>query len=147
MIEWMKEHVGWTILIGVLILVFLVDSCSDKDDGYSLNGYSHYRVAISVRMTENTGVGNEFEWQFRVNGEIVNAGDIIPAQTPLSCYAKVVENDSYRYPDIGMNTVTIKPSQTNKATLYVYVDEYGGISNQGSYARFTVIFTFSGYNK
>ena len=147
MLEWIKDHLGWTILIGFLLLCLIIEGCvSSNNDKETLIGYSKYRIKISVKMDTYAGVGTNFEWQFRVNNIIVENGDTIDAQTPLSCFAKVVEEDSYRYPDVGMNTVTIDPKETNEAMVIVRVDEYGGVDNYGAFAVFIVYFTFTGYN-
>ena len=146
--DWFKDNWWWVVLIGAAVIYLIVETAIDHSYKESpLLGYSQYRVYVSYKCDRNTGVGNDFEWTFWVNDKFITNGSIIDAGTDLYCYAKVVERDSYRYPDVGDNSGTVCPSKTNKTSFKVRVDEYGGIDNAGSYAIFTVTFTFNGYKK
>lgn len=147
-----KEHPIATIIVVVIILILLFSGPS-KSDLNPLSGYSKYRVNISVEIEEYDRLGRELEYYFEVNGYRVRSGDIINSSDRLICYAKVIERDSYTYPDIGYNSVTLYTNSNNdhsvfasrnKAWVYVRVYEYGGISNAGASALFKVTFTFTG---
>ena len=153
---WIKENseanesivgpvIGMIVCICVLISCF--SSINNDEETVGLSGYSYYRVSIDRKLVEYAGVGREFEYTEYVNDYYIQKSNIIPASSTLTCYAKVVEKDSYRYPDIGYNSVTIHTSQTNKCHVFVTVYEYGGQSNQGAYATFSITFTFTGYSK
>ena len=153
---WIKENseanesivgpvIGLIICICVLISCF--SSINNEEETVSLSGYSYYRVSIDRKLVEYAGVGREFEYTEYVNDYYIKKSNIIPESSTLTCYAKVVESDSYRYPDVGDGSSTIYTSQTNKCSVLVTVNEYGGQSNAGSYAVFLITFTFTGYSK
>lgn len=140
-----EEHPLAVIVIGIIIIVLLFNSCSD-DNSSNLSGYSRYKVSVNVEIEKYDRLGREIDYYFTVNGYSISSGDIIPASGQLECHARIVERDSYYYPDVGMNSVTIDTSSRNKAIVFVTVYEYGGISNEGASATFRVIFTFTGVN-
>lgn len=146
--DFVKEH---KILTGIIIFaaVFLIFEAIDEKNEKSnpLEGYDNYRVSISSEMTSYNGVGQEFEFQYQVNGEIVQSGDIVDAKSTLQCFAKVIERDSYLYPDVATKSISIDPSKTNTTTFYITVYENGGIDNNGASATFKVTFTFTGNKK
>lgn len=146
--NFVKEH---KILTGIIIFaaVFLIFEAIDEKNEKSnpLDGYDTYRVSINTEMTSYNGVGRDFEFQYQVNGKIVNSGDVVDAKSTLNCFAKVIERDSYLYPDVATKTVSINPSTTNTTTFYITVYENGGTSNKGASATFKVTFTFTGHQK
>lgn len=134
------------IILGLIICIIdggMFSSCSSKGKS-QLSGFSKYKVSITTTMLENTGVGNEFEFTYQVNGNFVSNNSVITASSSLQCWAKVVERDSYKYPDVGMNSTTINSSQTNIGQVLVTVKENGGVDNAGTYAIFRVTFKFKG---
>jgi hypothetical protein len=128
--------------VAILVFSFILNNSNSVPN---LTRYEKLRVNTSYELIRNTGVGNEFEFTSVVNGQFLRQSNIVTNTNQMSCYAKIVERDSYLYPDIGDNETTIYISDTNKCFMRVVVWEYGGISNAGTYAEFNVTFTFSGY--
>jgi hypothetical protein len=138
--------IGLIVCICILISCFSSINSENEDSNTNLSQYSAYRVTIDRKLVEYAGVGREFQYTEYVNDQYITPSTIIPASSTLTCYAKVVEKDSYRYPDIGDGSVTINTFQTNKCHVFVRVNEYGGQSNKGAYAIFSITFTFTGYS-
>ena len=127
----------------ILLLSYVLNNTNNNS---TLSKYEKLRVTTSYELIRNTGVGNEFEFTSVVNGQFLRQSNIVTNTNQMNCYAKIVERDSYLYPDIGDNQTTIYISNTNQCFMRIVVREYGGISNAGTYAEFNVRFTFSGYS-
>jgi hypothetical protein len=136
------KYAGIALIVTVLLSLFLNNSSSTPN----LINYDKLRVNTSYELIRNTGVGNEFEFTSVVNGQFLRQNNIVTNTNQMNCYAKIVETDSYLYPDIGDHQTTIYISNTNQCFMRIVVWEYGGISNAGTYAEFNVRFTFYGYS-
>lgn len=142
-----KKDIIISISIFVVTSIISYNTITPKDE--CLAEFSSYKVSVEFDLVEYNGVGREFEYYAFVNGQNIAKSKIVHSNgtSQIECFAKVVENDSYKYPDVGYNSETINAWDTNVCYIYIIVYEYGGQDNYGSSAEFRVKFKFEGYEK
>ena len=71
----------------------------------------YMKVRISANCISNNHVGNDWWYSYKVNGNLVNSGDIIPIKvnSKLSVSSMIVENDSV--PDEGKASYSLTVNQ------------------------------------
>ena len=124
------------ILILVLLFVSNMGSCvfgTENDTTEDDQGYTHaiYRINISKKCVRNNSVGNDWYFEYWINGESFYSGYelVAPLDRKLekTIRVKITEDDSY--PDTAMKEVGIPIRDGVSDTLTLTVKE-----NKGRYA-------------
>lgn len=139
-----KTPIIYAVIICLLTSIFALFTSEEKER--SLAEYNSYRVKVNFVLEEYHGVGREFEYYATVNGQDLSKSGIVKSNGTaiITCFAKIVERDSYYYPDVAYSTKEFNAWNSNICHIYLNISEYGGQSNAGSYAFFRVTFTFEG---
>lgn len=105
------------------------------------------KVNISHKRNDNNNIGNEWEFDYKINGENVTNQIAVGIGDVITVFAKITEMDVK--PDVGVGSVSHRVSEGDfdngfKVSFDVYVTENAG-KNKGKTAHFIVTYTFSPY--
>ncbi len=103
------------------------------------------RVKVSHYRDDNNNIGNEWEYEFKIDGEYVSGQIVVTVGETLSLSAKITEEDEK--PDVGTGSAFYKVKEEDlfngfEVKFDVYVTENAG-KNKGKSAHFIVVYTFS----
>lgn len=103
-------------------------------------------LQVTHSREDDNNIGDEWSYNFQVNGESAGREYIISAGDKLSFYAEITESDDN--PDVGKasKTYTVKEEDLINGFIIamdLYVKENGG-KNRGKSAHFTVTYHFAG---
>lgn len=104
---------------------------------------------VQHRQENDVHIGNEWGYDFQLNGEPVKNTVALTVGDSLSLYAQLIEDD--KQPDVGeasLTHVVTEEDVTNgfEEKMDVYVTENGG-KNRGKTAHFIVTYTFEPLKK
>lgn len=106
------------------------------------------KLSVDYIRDDDVNIGNEWSYDFQLNGEYAAKNVSLAVGDKLSFYAEITENDAK--PDIGSASLSHTVTEQDIANGFekkmdVYVTENGG-KNRGKRAHFIVTYTFSPSN-
>lgn len=106
------------------------------------------KLSVDYIRDDDVNIGNEWSYDFQLNGEYVAKNVSLAVGDKLSFYAEITEDDAK--PDIGNASLLYTVTEQDIANGFekamdVYVTENGG-KNRGKRAHFIVTYTFSPSN-
>ncbi len=99
---------------------------------------------VSYKRQDKNNIGDDWSYEYKLNGESITNSYIITVGEELTCWAKFTESDNI--PDVGKKSKKYKVKEQDitdgfTITMDLYVEENAG-PNSGQSAHFVVTFEF-----
>jgi len=120
------------VVLGIFVVALCYANVSDYLDEHRGLKYK------GVTIIENTGIGREWTFECKVNGDLISEGDTIEAADGIY-YIRVRAIEDDQYPDVGSETIVVRSSERGNFKVDVKVTEKYG-PGAGGYAIVRFLF-------